>query len=228
MENAVSEEETKFNLLLRPESLENSKVLSVVVDNNLQFKVNDLLNVKEISNITKDKNRLIEILKKFDNIKLAEDNESGNFIIDENIVVFSFINVPQKMTREEVAVKLGVDLQSGSRFYKRSLFWILVTTQSEAGDYEKKFRNVNFGDGNLKYDMINRMQLMKNINKQIQTLSYHKEAHDLKVDSGKKSENMKSNYGSNNSNNNSNNKDRTNSEAFAWRKKSGEGNINDE
>jgi hypothetical protein len=97
-----------------------------------------------------------------------------------------------------------------------------VTTQAEADGYEKKFKSVNFGDGNLKYDMINRVQLTKNINKQIQTLSYHKEAHDLKVDSGKKSDHIKSNYGSNNSNN----KDRTNSEAFAWRKKSGEGNVN--
>lgn len=218
----MSDEEVKFNLLLYPENLENSRALSSVADSNLNFKVNDLLNLKDISNLYKSKDKLIEKLSQLPYIKLSEDKESGSFIIDDKIVVFSFINVPQKMNKEEVMSKLNIETSTAVRFYKRSLFWILVTSQEYAESYDKKFRGVNFGDGNLKFDMINRIQLLKNINKQIQTLNYHKEAHDLKVDSGKKAEISKSNYGSNNS---SYNKDRTNSEAFAWRKKSGEGNT---
>jgi hypothetical protein len=209
-------------MLLYPESLENSKLLSILSDTNLNFKIIDMLNIKEISKLYSNKEELFKDLKSIEYIKVSDDNETGSININENIVVFSLINLPQKLSKEEVLKNLGIDTELIIRLYKKCLFWILVTEKPQSELIEKKLSCVTFGDSKLKYDMITKAQMMKSINKQIQTVSYHKEAHDLKVELSNK-KNEKSNYNSNNYN--SNNKDRTNSEAFSWRKKSGEGNM---
>jgi hypothetical protein len=155
--------------------------------------------------------------------KISEDKESVNITIEDDLVVISFINVPQKLTKLELLLKLGFESENDKsivRFYKKSLFWNLAILKDKLEFCEKNFKQINFGDGNLKYDVMNKSQMIKNINKQIQTLNYHKETQNLKVDSGKKIESS----GNGNYNSNSN-KDRTNSEAFSWRKKSGEGSI---
>jgi hypothetical protein len=207
-----------LNALLYPETLENSSVLNILVDSNLNFKINDLLNLKQIS--CKNKSELLELLTQIPFINISGDKESAIININDNLVVFSFINIPQKLAKSEVLFKLGFDSENDEsilRFYKKSLLWNLVVLKDKVDLYERNFKKINFSDGNLKYELINKNQMIKNINKQIQILNYQKETQNLQVDSDKNSErSIKENY----------NMDRTNSGVFSWRKKSRQGNLN--
>ena len=222
--------------MLYPESLDSSKILTFITEpNNLSFKVTDLLSIKEVSKYTSEKDELIPLLSKIDYIKLSENKERVSILIPENFAVFSLLNVPQKMTEEELIKLISIPKENFLRIYKKSLFWVIVTNR-EADNYdnsnnfstseiENKLKNVEFSDGGkLRYDYMTKGGLIKSINKQIQTSNYHKESHELKASGGQANGNSSSRKISSNAYN-SNNKDRTNSEALSWRKKSIENNT---
>ena len=214
--------------------MDSSRVIPYLSENNYQFRVSDLLNLKEVGKITQSKDELVDLIESINYLKLSENQEAASYEIEQNLVVFSLLNVPQKMSKEELLSMLNLDSSQVLRLYKRSLYWILVTTE----DYqvvEKRLKEIQFEDKDtrnnnnsntlqgsqtgikLKFDSVNRNNLIKNINKQIQNCSYQKEAQDLKAE--KKANGNNSNIAGN-YNSNSSNKDRTNSEAFSWRKKS--------
>ena len=213
------------NLLL-PEALENSKVTNILSDNTLSFKIVDLLQLKEVSKIIQSQEELLSYLSKIEFFKISENKESAAYEIDKNLVIFSVLNVPQKMNKDDILQLLCVENHKILRIYKKSLFWIIVVNSEENfQEVSNKLKNCKsdlLTSGSLKFDTINNSVLLKSIQKILQNRDYHREANDLKAE--KKNSNYNSNnYNSNNSNYNSNFKDRANSEAFSWRKKSTDG-----
>jgi hypothetical protein len=187
--------------------------------------------IKEISKITQEKEELIHLISMIDYLKLSENKETASYVIPDNFSVFSLLNVPQKVKEEELVKMIAIGKESVLRIYKKSLFWLIISVK-EAEEIQNKLKLVQFEDGKLKFDYLNRNGLIRSINKQIQTSNYHKEAHDLKAAGNNSHVNVNGNGNGNsigngrkNSNSNSNNKDRTNSEALSWRKKSNDQSV---
>lgn len=147
------------------------------------------------------------ILSTLDFIQLSQNQEIATYVLSEDFSVFSLVNVPMKWTSKELIEQIGANPEEICRIYKKSLFWILVMNKGGAAVNEK-LKKLKFDNSEVKYEFLSRNQLIKNINKLIQTSNYQKEAHELKAEKEKQSLTT------------TNNKDRTNSEALSWRKKS--------
>ena len=57
---------------------------------------------------------------------------SFNLKIDDHIKVFSIINIPQKMKKEEMLENFKISNENLLRVYKKSLFWYIVLNSDEA------------------------------------------------------------------------------------------------
>ncbi len=156
-------------------------------------------------------------------IQISPNKELAHYEIEPKIAVFSLLNVPQKMTKEELLTLTKLDPANLLRVYKKSLFWIIVVDENLSFNITKTklkdLRADDFSDGSLKFDSSNFASLMKSVQKILQNRDYQKEASDLKAEKRNSTANNMNNY-----NSNSSNKERTNSEAFSWRKKSTDGN----
>ena len=195
--------------MIAPESLDNSSV-SNLINEQFSFKINALLELKEISKYVKSKEILINLLKKCDFLKLSDENETATYDLPEGITVFSILNIPPKMSKKEVEKNIELDNLQFSRLYKKSFYWILSTNDKETIICsQNSLRELIFDDTKVKYDMKNKNQLMKIIKEQIDRNSYQKEAKNLGIKKNEKK------YDDKTSNNDS--------DAFSWRKGSASG-----
>src|SRR5689334_10046464 len=115
---------------MSPECLENSKIVSILGEN-LTFRINDLFNLKEISKLIERKSELIEILEKLPYIRISDDKETAAYKISENFVVFSILNIPQKMTKTEILKHFDLMGNDKIRLFKKCLFWILSSSDDK-------------------------------------------------------------------------------------------------
>jgi hypothetical protein len=138
-------------------------------------------------------------------------NQKGEatYILPEELTLYSFINA-SKMGKEEFLKLLGVNENEIKRIYKQSLYWFLVSNNSQL---EGLFKNIKIGEENLKYDITSSKMIKKQILKSIQHHNYIKETDDLKA-SSPKTKNSKFNEKE------KFNKSGNTSEHFSWRKKS--------
>ena len=170
-------------------------------------KISDLLNQKEVNKFITDKEKLILLLKKnCEFLKFSEDSETMTYILPENTVVFSILNIPPKMNKEEVKKNIELINLQYNRLYKRGFYWILSTMDKETIIcVQNSLRELNFEDVKVKYSIKNKNQLYQIMKEQIDKISYQKESKNLGV------------------NNNSKRKSSDdNSDAFSWRKGSGD------
>lgn len=189
--------------------MDNSKVLSLM-NEQMSIKISDLLTIKEITKYVTDKDVLISCLKQCDFLKLSDNLETAVYELPEGFTVFSILNFPAKMTKEEVAKSIELDNLSYSRLYKKSLYWILVTNDKETAICsQNSLRELIIDDTKIKYDIKNKGQITKNIKELLEKSAYQKEAKNLGIQ--KKNEKKYDDKASNND-----------SEAFSWRKGSGD------
>lgn len=120
-----------------PECIENSKLVQILNSKTLNFKLEDFLNLKEIKKISENKE---EILKSLSEINfLSEEKESDkassfSLKIEENIKIFSILNIPQKMKKEEILDHFKINPENLLRIYKKSLFWYVVLNSEAEGE----------------------------------------------------------------------------------------------
>jgi hypothetical protein len=198
--------------LLYPEGLEVSKVCSILTDE-LHFKVDDLYSLKEISKSVSSKENLVEILNTLASEGLLKINEKGEgqILLSDEFTVFNFINVPNKVSREELLKALELQDSEVKRLYKQSLYWVLVSENPETNaKLEKLLKNFKLGDVEIKHDQTSSKMIRKQIIKKIHHLNYMKETDELKASSpnGNRKDSVREKLGSNAS------------EHFSWRKKS--------
>ena len=198
---------------IAPENIDNSKITSIISEQ-YSIKIDELLTQKEIAKYITEKQHLISILKKFcEFFKFSEDEEIITYDLPQNMSVFSILNIPPKMKKEEVQNNLELINLQYNRLYKRGFYWVISTIDKETVIcVQNSLRILTFDDMKPKYDLKNGNQIWKLIKDQIDKISYQKESKNLGV--GK------------NKNNNSNNKHKSsnnNSDALSWRKGSGEG-----
>lgn len=174
---------------------------------------------------------LLEILENFAFLEISEDQETITYFINDNLISFSIINIPQKVTKNELLKKLEIEDVHDSRLFKKSIFWILtLNAKGEKREkLEKKIKSCNFENdlpgsskSDIKYDIITKGDLMKTFLKQIQTNSYKKESVSLKAPENSLGKNgiIPEKKDSNVSNGCPTVKDGNASDAFSWRKQS--------
>ncbi len=180
----------------------------------MQIKIDDLLKQKEITKYVTDKEKLLSLIKSnCEFLKVSEGVLEYN--LPENMTVFSILNIPLKMTKEEVIKTIELINLQYNRLYKRGFYWVLSTVDKETVIcMQNSLRDLNFDESKVKYDLSNRSQILKTMKDQAEKNLYQKEAKNLGVPKG------------NNKNNNNNFKPRgsdADSDAFSWRKGSCEG-----
>ena len=141
--------------------MDNSSV-SNLLNEQFSFKINSLLELKEISKYVQSKEILINLLKKCYFLKISTDSEIATYDLPEGIIVFSILNIPPKMNKKEVEKNIELDNLQYSRLYKKSFYWILSTNDKETIICsQNSLRELIFNDTKVKYDMKNKSQLMK-------------------------------------------------------------------
>jgi hypothetical protein len=204
-------------MLLLPETLEMSKVCSILSEE-LSFKVEELVSLKDVQKFTSSKEELLDILKQLESEGLVKTLNSGEFMIvlkDEE-VIYNLANIPNKMSKNEILSLLGVKESEIKRLYKQSLFWVLVVddyTLNENLQALLNSKNLKVNEAEIKFDFNSGKNMRRTIVKKTHHLNYIKEIDDLKASpQGKRKESYnKAGFNSNASNT---------SEHFSWRKKS--------
>lgn len=187
------------------------------------MKIDDLLKQKEISKYITEKPKIISLIKShLEFLKLSENNETFQYVLPEGMSVFSILNIPPKMKKDEVKKCLELVNLQYNRLYKSGFYWIMCTDDKETSIcVQNSLKDLSFDDIKVKYDLKNKSQIFKMMKEQLDTALYRKEAKGLGV------------AGNNNNNHNKSNVNRKkssedNADAFSWRKGSGEGKISND
>ncbi|MFO0515363.1 MAG: hypothetical protein ACK5YA_00770 [bacterium] len=176
----------KNNLLslLSPEVLDSPKIIACF-NEKLEANVTDLLSTVEISKLFNgNKQKFIEIIKELDFFTLNEDS-TLKLLINEEIHVISIINTPHTWKSEEIVLNiLGNDSEKVKRFYKKSMFWYIVTdSKTDIESIVSGFSGKNFEDvidGKIKFEIMSHQEIHKNLFKQVSSNTYCKETSGLK------------------------------------------------
>ena len=201
--------------MLYPESLEQFSNVTKILSEDYEFKVESLLNLKEVQKIVMTKEELVSLLTTLTAppekiISLSEDKEKGKIIVDDKLMLYSFINLPHQFNQENVKTFLQLKDGEYSRLYKQSLFWI-VASENETfnANFEKFYKTLLVEDSKpLKCNITSARMLKNAISKMIQHYSYLKETGELKASNPSS---RKQSFQQNTTNDNS---------EMSWRKKS--------
>lgn len=199
--------------------MEVSKVL-LILNEDFSFKIEDLINLKEIQKISPEKVSILNSLKEMKLIQISDDFKIGKILIGETASVINLINLPNKVSKESLLKILKIKENSIQRLYKQSLYWTIVCDDNLTNKLiDETLRNVKFEDNSmLKYEFTQMKEIQQKLMKKINHSNYLKEADSLKAsgnsglgqygnDTRKDSKNWKNSVSSSN-------------EAFSWRKKS--------
>ena len=195
---------------IAPENFENSKI-SLISNDQLAIKITDLLVQKEISKYIQKKEELISILKKYcEFFNFSEDNETIQYILPEGMTVFSILNIPPKLNKEEVKNHIELINLQYNRLYKKGFYWILSTIDKETIIcVQNSLRELIFDEIRIKYIHNNKNQILKMMKDKMDKNSYQKDAKYLGINNSGYSKNY---Y---------NKQKDSDSDNFSWRKGSG-------
>ena len=178
----------KLSLLLYPECLDFSKVISIL-NEDFTFKGNDLYSLKEITKLFTTKEMLFSYLTYLSKqvnpiITVNEDFSKCQIIINDKMVYYQFVNIPTEFNSEKVKMLLGINETDYSRLYKSSIFWVLISEKEEFNiKFETVLKDVSIDkEGKkLKYNITPAHMIKKMAKKQIDKRIYNKETEHLKI-----------------------------------------------
>ena len=124
--------------------------------------------------------------------------------------VFSILNIPPKLKKEEVYKNLELINLQYNRLYKTGFYWNLSTTDKETVIcVQNSLRTLTYDEMIPKYSLKNKKQIFELLKEQVDKISYQKEAKNLGI--GK--------------NNTKNNEKKIKGDEMSWRKASSESGI---
>ena len=205
----------KLSLLLYPECLDFSKVISIL-NEDFTFSGTDLYSLKDISKLFQSKDLLLNYLaylSKQNNpiISVNDDFSKCQLIINDTMIYYQFVNIPSEYSAERVQMLLGLNDEDYTRLYRSSIFWVLIV---EKQDINKKLENilkdisVDKEGKKLKYNITEASMIKKMAKKQIDKRLYNKETQYLKVNDKYDKNNIEFN------------RSKKSDDSMSWRKKS--------
>ena len=214
MKSTKTDEELKDLLypIISPESFENSNMKNILSEN-LSFTLDEIFSLKEIQKITPEKEKLSNLLSQIDFLAQNPTN-TFTYNIPENNHVFSILNIPAKLNKNEVIKTIELINLEYNRLYKNGFYWILSTNDKETIIcVQNSLREMIFDDTKVKYDIKNKNQLTKTMRDIIDKKLYKNETKNLGIKNKGTFEKK---------DNNNNNKEKDDDDAMSWRKGSGE------
>ena len=202
---------------IAPENFESSKI-TTITNEQLSIKLSDLLEQKEISKFINTKEELIAIIQKYcEFFQLSDDKEKIQYILPEGMTVFSILNIPPNLNKEEVKHHLELINLQYNRLYKKGFYWYLSTIDKETIIcVQNSLRELIFDEVRIKYIHNNKNQILKNMKDKMDKNAYQKDAKYLGINYG-------SGYSKYNYNYNKGKMSDSDSGSFSWRKGSGGG-----
>ena len=196
---------------ISPENFENSRISSIT-NEQLYIKLTDLLEQKEISKYINSKEKLISIIEKYcEFFQFSENKEKIQYVLPEGMTVFSILNIPPKLNKEEVKHHLELVNLQYNRLYKKGFYWYLSTIDKETVIcVQNSLRELIFDEIRIKYIHNNKNQILKYMKDKMDKNSYQKDAKYLGINNNGYS---KYNY--------SKGKNSDSESSFSWRKGSG-------
>lgn len=153
------------------------------------------------------KEALLELITKIGFLKLSEDKETVSYNLDENLAIYLIKNVPFGMKKCDVIKKFEISDQKYNRLYNQSIYWILESTDKDAHlNIKNSLRELYIQDIKVKFDILTKSVIIKNLKTLVEKNLYKKEAKNLGIGSPRDKDRRKNSESSNNSNN------------FSWRK----------
>ena len=162
---------------IAPENFENSKISSIT-NEQLFIKLSDLLEQKEISKYITTKEKLISTIEKYcEFFQFSEDKEKIQYVLPEGMTVFSILNIPPKLNKEEVKHHLELVNLQYNRLYKKGFYWYLSTIDKETVIcVQNSLRELIFDEIRIKYIHNNKNQILKYMKDKMDKNSYQKDA----------------------------------------------------
>lgn len=172
---------------------------------------------KEVTKYIQDKEKLIKLLKaNCEFFQISDDGETIQYNLPEGMTSFAILNIPPKTTKEEVKKNIELINLQYNRLYKRGFYWVLTTVDRETVIcIQNSLRELHFDEIKVRYDLSNKNQILRAMKEQIEKASYQKESKNLGVPSNNNHKNKNNYYKQKGSD--------TDSDAFSWRKGSGDG-----
>ena len=213
----------KLSLLLYPECLDFSKVISIL-DEDFVFTGENLYSLKEVSKLFLNKELLFKYLKhlsikKNPIISVNEDYSKCKILLNDKMIYYQLVNIPIDYDLDKVKSLLGLKDEDYLRLYKSSIFWVLISENEEFNNkFEKDIKNIYIDneEKKLKYNITSSSMIKKMAKKQIEKRLYNQETENLK----NKQKNIIIN--------NENNKSKKSDDSMSWRKKSDLSNDQDD
>ena len=143
----------------------------------------------------------------------SDNDECITYNLPDNMLVFSILNIPPKLKKEEVYKNLELINLQYNRLYKFGFYWNLCTTDKETVIcVQNSLRTLTYDDITPKYSLKKKSQILDLLKEQIDKVSYQKEAKNLGIGkTSKYNKNEKTSKGDDN---------------FSWRKGSSESGSN--
>ena len=140
---------------IAPENFDNSRISSIT-NEQLIIKISDLLKQKEVSKYISSKDKLLSLIKTYcEFFKISEDKEILEYILPDNMTVFSILNIPLNMTKTDVIKNIELINLQFNRLYKRGFYWVLCTLEKETVIcMQNSLRDLFFEESKVKYDLI--------------------------------------------------------------------------
>ena len=167
---------------IAPENFDNSRISSITNDQ-LIIKISDLLKQKEISKYITSKEKLLSLIKSHcEFFKISDDNENLEYNIPDNMTVFNILNIPLNMTKKDVIDNIELINLQFNRLYKRGFYWVLSTTEKETVIcMQNSLRDLYFEESKVKYDLVNKNQILKNMKEIVEKNLYQKDTKNLGI-----------------------------------------------
>jgi hypothetical protein len=156
-----------------PEHLEVSKLIHIMTN---QFKFNIDQLYRMFNNISKES--FVEILKN-NKVIVSEDNINAIIEVDDNLAIYTILNLPNKMNKEQLIDLIGLKKISYIRLYKQCLFWILVL-ETENAHLSTVLSEIKVGNENLRYEVIYGKDIKRKVVKKINNHHIYKDINDHK------------------------------------------------
>jgi len=197
---------------IAPENFENSKI-STISNEQLSIKISDLLEQKEINKYFQSKEQLIPMIEKYcEFFEFSEDKSTIKYILPEGMTVFSILNIPYKLNKEEVKNHIELINLQYNRLYRKGFYWILSTIDKETVIcVQNSLRELIFDEVRIKYIHNNKNQILKSMKDKMEKNSYQRDVKYLGINNNSGySKNIYKGKGSD-----------SDLDAFSWRKGSG-------
>ena len=187
----------------------------------MSIKIKDLLSQQEISKypFLNTEEKIINTFSKFcEFFTVNSDKTEIQYTIPDNMTVFSILNIPQKLSKEEVKHHLELINLQYNRLYKKGFYWYLSTTDKETVIcVQNSLRELRFDETRVKYFHMTKNQIVNNMREKLDKTAYQKDVKYLGYNINN-SNNKNKNYYYNKKHKNS---DYSDSSQFSWRKNSG-------